>query len=92
MAFTDDDKIVIKDLQQNKRYGAIKLIKMFPNKQWSLGEVNKLLKKIDESCDVKRRAGSGHLDQRVIDDAVGELRSRLRARVAVSGGHCEHKL
>jgi hypothetical protein len=33
-----------------------------------------------------------HLDQRVIDDAISQWRSRLRACVAVSGGHFEHKL
>jgi len=36
MAFTDDDKIVIKFLRQNKHYGAKRFISEFPEKRWSL--------------------------------------------------------
>ena len=36
MAFTDDDKIVIEFLRQNKHYGTKRFISEFPEKRWSL--------------------------------------------------------
>jgi AcrR family transcriptional regulator len=59
MAFSEEDKIVIKFLRQNKKYGAKKFLKKFPNKGWTLGGLKYLIRKIDltESC--KRRKGSG---------------------------------
>jgi len=37
-------KTVIKSLQENKKYGAKRLLKMFPNKNWSLGGMKALIK------------------------------------------------
>jgi hypothetical protein len=59
MAFSEEDKIAIKFLRQNKQYGAKKFIKEFPLKGWSLGGLKKLIRKIDTSGTVARRPGSG---------------------------------
>jgi len=42
MAFSEEDKISIKFLRQNKQYGAKKFLKEFPQKGWSLGGLKNL--------------------------------------------------
>ena len=56
MAFTDEDKILIKVglLSQEHGYGAKRFLKVFSNKGWCLSSVIKLLKKIDETGTVER--------------------------------------
>lgn len=59
MAFTDEDKTLIKVLRQEKGYGARRLIAEFPNKRWTLSGVSKLIKKIDATGTTDRKKGSG---------------------------------
>lgn len=59
MPFTNEDKILIKVMRQEKGYGAKKFVKKFPNRGWSLPSLNKLLKKIDQTGTVDRKPGSG---------------------------------
>ena len=63
MVFSEEDKISIQFLKQNKQYGAKKFPKEFPHKGWSLGGLKKLIRKIDStgtaarrSCSSRRRA------------------------------------
>ena len=56
---SEEDKIIIKYLRQKFGYGAKRIIKDHPKKNWGLGNVGYLLKKSDETGDVKRREGSG---------------------------------
>ena len=58
MPFTKEDKNVIKVLQQENGYGAKKFVKEFPDRNWSLSSLNKLLKKIDQTG-TDRKPGSG---------------------------------
>ena len=51
---SEEDKIIILF-----GYGAKRIIKDHPEKNWGLRNVGYLLKKIDETDDVKRREGSG---------------------------------
>jgi len=39
MDFSEEDKVLIKVLRQEKGYGAKKFIKEFPNKNWSLSSL-----------------------------------------------------
>ena len=57
MAFTDDDKIVIKFLSQNKYYGAKRFISEFPEKRWSLTSLKRLIRKIDATGTTERTKG-----------------------------------
>ena len=59
MQFSVEDKQAIKLLRQTKRYGAKRLQSMFPSRQWSLGGLNKLLRKIDDTGKVDRRSAPG---------------------------------
>jgi len=54
-----EDKILIKILRQEKRYGAKRLLAEFPKKCWPLTTVKSLLWKIDDSRTVNRQLGSG---------------------------------
>jgi len=57
MAFTDDDKIVIKFLRQNKHYAAKRFISEFPEKRWSLTSLKRLIRKIDATGTTERTKG-----------------------------------
>jgi len=59
MLFSVEDRSAIKVLRQDKQYGAETLLKMFPNKNWTLGALKTLLRKIDATDSVERRSGSG---------------------------------
>jgi len=45
MVFTEEDKVAVKFLSENKHYGAKRFLKEFLAKQWSLGGLNRILKK-----------------------------------------------
>jgi len=49
MLFTEEDRVVIKFLRQNKGYSARRLVKEFSLKCWKIGGLDKLLKKIDDT-------------------------------------------
>ena len=59
MAFTKEDKILIKVYRQEKGYGARRIMKEFPNRSWSLSSLSKLLNKIDQTGTVDRKPSSG---------------------------------
>ena len=59
MCLTNDDKSSIKLLRQEKGWGAKRICKEFPNKKWSVSSVKDLLRKIDATNSICRKAGSG---------------------------------
>ena len=58
MDFSEEDKVLIKVLRQEKGYGAKKFIKEFPNKNWSLSSLKQLLTKTDQTGSVDHKPGS----------------------------------
>lgn len=76
MVFTDEDKILIKSLHLEKGYGAKKLVKEFPMRNWKVRSVSLLLKKLRETGSTDRKPGSGRPRTARTDDnieAVAEL-------------------
>jgi len=59
MGFSEEDKVLINVLHQEKGYGAKRFIKEFPNKNWSLSSLKKLLTKTDQTVSVDCKPGSG---------------------------------
>ena len=59
MPFSAEDKVLIKHYRLKKKYGAKKLLEEFPEKPWTKGGLDKVLRKIDLTGDTKRRLGSG---------------------------------
>ena len=49
MAFTEEDKILIKALQQENGYGAKRFLREFAKTSWCRSSLDKLLKKIDDT-------------------------------------------
>ena len=70
MAFSVEDKHVIKFLRQTKGYNAKQLLKIFPEKQWTLGGLNHFIRKIDMIGDIHRKPGSGRLRCARTDDVI----------------------
>ena len=46
MVFSSDDRILIRELRASKGYGARRLMKEFPLKNWSIAGLNRLIKNI----------------------------------------------
>ena len=59
MPFTEEHKVLTKHYRLNKKYGRKKLLKEFPEKNWSETGLRNLLNKIDDTGDAKRKQGSG---------------------------------
>jgi len=59
VVFSEEDRIVIKNLYELKGYGAKRLIKEFPTNGWKLGALNKLLRKLKDTGTTDRRPESG---------------------------------
>lgn len=59
MVFRKEDRILIQNLYQVKGYGAKRLIKEFPQKEWKLRGLNYLLKRLRETGTTDRLPGSG---------------------------------
>jgi inhibitor of nuclear factor kappa-B kinase subunit alpha len=59
MVFTKADRILIQELREQKGYGARRLVQEFPNKNWSISAVTRLLQNIKETGSASRRVGSG---------------------------------
>ena len=58
MPFAIEDKHTIKVLRQQKLYGAAKILRMFPNKNWTLSGVKTVLSNVDATGSVERYLGS----------------------------------
>ena len=56
---TAEDRILIKNLRIEKRWGARKMTNEFPNKAWSIASVSRVINKIDNDSTTERRPGSG---------------------------------
>jgi hypothetical protein len=59
MAFSKEDKYLIKALREANRHSSRKFLKEFPNRNWIPRELDALIKKIDNTGSLRRTAGSG---------------------------------
>ena len=55
MGFSYADKIIIKHYRETYKWGRKKLIRNFPEKNWSPGGLDHLLEKIDKDKHVERK-------------------------------------
>ena len=75
MPFSVEDRHTIKVLRESHQYGATRLMKMFPNKQWTLGGLKTLILKTDRCGTVERCCGSGRLHSARCDDNIDDVTS-----------------
>lgn len=76
MGLTEEDRYLIKNLYFHKGYGAIRLIKEFPGKNWKKSTLNDFIKHMKDTGSIKRKSGSGRPKTTRTEaniDAVGEL-------------------
>ena len=73
MAFSEEDKHVIKFLRQNKHYGAKRFLKEFPHKGWSRSGLDNIIRKIDRTGTSQRLPGSGRPRTARTDDKIEEV-------------------
>jgi len=59
VVFSEEDRILIKNWNELKGYGAKRLIKEFPTNGWKLRALNKLLRKLKDTGKTDRRPGIG---------------------------------
>ena len=85
MPFSYDDKIIIKHYREKYKWGRKKLMRNFPQKNWSPGGLDTFLKKIDEIV----KAWNA-IPQEIVDKAINAFRRRLRLYIKVNGDHIEH--
>ena len=78
---TAENKILIKNVWESKKYGVTRLIKQFPNKKWSKRDVEDILKRLRSTGSIERAPGSGRREprhRRVEASSVGLCRCRRR--------------
>ena len=59
MRLTYENKVSIKLVCQQKGWGAKRICKEFPSKNWAVSSVKDLLRKIDKTNSISRKVGSG---------------------------------
>ena len=57
----------------NKNYSARRFLKEFPNKGWTLGGLNVLIRKIDGTGSIERRPGSGRKRSARTDETIEKV-------------------
>ena len=68
-------------------YGAKRIIKDHPEKNWGLRNVGYLLKKIDETGDVKRREGSGIPKSSRTENNINAVKKLISSQEDKPGSH-----
>ena len=84
---SEEDKIIIKYLLQRFGYGAKTIIKDHPEKNWGLRNVGYLLKKFDETGDVKRREGSGRPKSSRTENNINAVKELISSKENKPGTH-----
>jgi transposase len=57
--YSDEDRILIKNLRLEKHWGAKKMIAFFPNKPWTLSGIEGIIRRVDLTGNHARKEGSG---------------------------------
>ena len=76
MPFSEENKVLIKNLYQLKGYSWRRLIAEFPQKNWTGGGLKVLLRRVRDTGSTKRKQGSGKPRSARTEEnvkAVGEL-------------------
>ena len=84
---SEEDKIIIKYLRQKFGSGAKRIIKDHPEKNWGLRNVGYLLKKIDETGDVKRQEGSGRPKSSRTENNINAIKELISSQEDKPGTH-----
>jgi hypothetical protein len=91
MPFSEEDRHAIKCLRQNKNYSARRFLKEFPNKGWTLGGLNVLIRKIDGTGSIERRPGSGRKRSARTDETIEKVEELILSQEDQPQTHCSQR-
>ena len=84
---SEENKIIIKYFRQKFGYGAKRIIKDHPEKNSGLRNVGYLLKKIDQTGDVKRREGSKRPKSSRTENNINAVKQLISSQEDKPGTH-----
>ena len=87
MPFTNEDRVIIMHYRLDKNYGVKKLLKEFPDKNWTESGLKKLIKKIDETKSVARKKGSGRPKTGRTDQNIEDVEYLIQSQEGDEGSH-----
>ena len=90
MPFSKEDKILIRHYRQ-KGYGRRKILKMFPDKNWTDGGLNSLLMRIDRTNTIERKKGSGRPVSACTDENVDTVHGLILSQEDNPGTHLSQR-
>ena len=87
MVFSKEDRILIKEMRLSKGYGAKRLLKEFPLKNWSLAGVKRLLKNITATGSSDRKPSSGRPKSCRMDENIAAVEDLVMSQDSQPGTH-----
>jgi len=88
MPFSEEDKVLIKNLNLYKGYGPRRLMTEFPKKNWKKGGLEKLLRKLRETGSTNRRHGSGRPKHARTEENVTSVEELVQSQEGQPQTHC----
>jgi transposase len=88
MVFSQDDRVLIRVLRQNKGYNVRTLLSEFPHKKWSCTALYRLIAQIDATGSAERKEGSGRSRTRRIDANIADVEEFVLSQ---EDAPCTHK-
>lgn len=85
MVLTTPDKILIEALHKEKGFGAIKIVREFPSRRWSVRTVNYFLKRLEETGSTIRRQGSGRPRSVRVEENVTKVKDMILSQEGKPG-------
>lgn len=87
MPFSNEDKIIIKHYRLDKGYGRKRLLREFPDRGWTSGGLDDLLRRIDERGTTERQAGSGRPRSARSEENIQVVRDEIVSQEDAPGTH-----
>ena len=87
MVFSDDDRAVIEACHLEKGWGAGRILKEFPGRNWNLSSVSYQIKKIKDTGSTSRKQGSGRPRTAVNDDNKAYVEEMIVSQEDQPGTH-----
>src|SRR5580692_386201 len=87
MVFSKEDRILIRELREAKGYGAKRLLKEFPLKNWSLAGLSRLLTNIAITGSSDRKPGSGRPRSARTEENVNAVEELIMSQDSQPGTH-----
>ena len=87
MVFTEADKAIVEACVREKGWGAKRLVKEFPGKQWNLATLNRWIKRIKETGSIGRKPGSGRPRTASTEDNKARVEDLIASQEDQPGSH-----